>query len=309
MAIPEKYGTKYWSTWLGMGSLWLITRLPYHWQMWIGTQLGRILYRFATKRRPIAETNIRLCFPDLSPREQTRLCKDVFIAQGLGIIETGLAWWGEDEVLKHRYQVEGIEHYEAALAQGRGVLVLGAHFSNLDLAGRLTSFFMDLDVIYRHQNNKVIHDIMVGARDKTFTNAYERSETRKILRALKKGRSVWYAADQDYGRRHSVFAPFFGIPAATITASSRLAGYHDTPVLMLSHYRTDDKQQHLFAFSPVLENYASGNDVDDATRVNQLLEQSIKRFPAQYLWLHRRFKTRPEGEQGFYPKRKKRKKK
>lgn len=147
---------------------------------------------------------------------------------------------------------------------------------------------------------------MRSRREKNFDCAHERQDIRNIIGSLKGGMAVWYAPDQDYGRRHSVFAPFFGVPAAMITATARFAKISGAPVVPFFQQRLDDGSGYKLRIMPALEGFPSGDDVADATRINKIIEEEILRQPEQYLWVHRRFKTRPEGEERPYPKRKRR---
>lgn len=298
---------RHWPAWLGIGLMWLGAQCPHPLRMALGRGVGNLAYRLAPSRRRIAQTNIGLCFPELSASEQQALVRRTFHSNGIGLIETAFAWFGDVEQLRDRVSLEGREHVEQALAGGRGVILLGGHFTTLDLGGALLSLFLEVDVTYREQSNRVFNYFMLRARDRLYGNAFDRSEIRSMLRSLKRNRPVWYAPDQDYGRRHSVFAPFFGVPAASITATARFAEMSGAPVVPISHFRSDDDRRYLVRFHPPLAGFPDADPVQSATLVNRWLEEAIREFPDQYMWLHRRFKTRPEGEPGFYKKKKKRK--
>ncbi len=293
---PRHYLTpRFWPTWLAHGAIWLAARLPFRWQMAIGRVIGRLSYHFARRRRQICETNIALCFPELSEEQQRRLVKDTFLSNGMGIMEIGLSWYRRPEEFMDRVTAHGVEHVEAAHAQGRGVLLVSAHFCTLELIGGLAAQLFPVDITYRAHKNPLFDALMKRGRERHFGAVVERRQVRQALRRLREGHTLWYAADQDYGPRHSVFAPFFNRPAATITATSRFARYNDSPVIFFAHYRTPDHQGYELYFSKPLEDYPTGDDVEDATRINRLIEAAIRRHPEQYIWLHRRFKTRPEG--------------
>jgi len=157
-------------------------------------------------------------------------------------------------------------------------------------------------VMYRFNKNPAWEWLQVNGRRRYFDGVIERHDTRQTLKRLKQGRAIWYAADQDYGRKHSVFAPFFGTEAATIVATSRFARLNNSPVLFMRQSRNEQRMRWEIHFSPILEDFPSGDDLADAQRLNSLLEEQIRLQPEQYLWLHKRFKTRPEGTQPFYPK-------
>lgn len=290
---------RYWLTWIGIGLLRASACLPQPARLALGRSLGYLLYRLARARRHITEVNIDHCFPELDRNARQALVRETLQDNAIGLLETALAWWASDATLRQMAHFEGTEHLEAAAAQGRGVLMLGAHFTTLDIGGRLARLHFDFDVIYRKSKNPVMDRLIRRNREKFFGRVIERSDIRQILRSLKAGHIVWYAPDQDYGRKHSVFAPFFGVPAASITATARLARMNQSPVLFISHYR-DDNGHYRVSFSPVLADYPCEDEVVNASRINTAIEQSIRRRPSQYMWVHRRFKTRPEGEAPFY---------
>jgi len=287
---------KYWLSWLAMAILWLISLLPYRFALQIGHILGLGGYWFAGKRRHITEVNLELCFPQLSAKQRHKLCKDCFISVGDGIVEMALAWWKPANQLAPLVQLKGLEHLEAALNKQHGILILGAHFTTLDLIGRLISLQNKFSVTYRNTKDPLFDAMMQYKRDQIFASSINRIDIRQFVKTLKNKGAVWYAPDQDYGARHSVFAPFFGVPAATITATARLAKMGDAIILPCFQSRLPNYQGYLIEFQPLVENFPSGDDVQDATRINQIIEQAILRCPEQYLWQHRRFKTRPEGQ-------------
>ena len=291
---------RYLPTYLSIGLLWLISHLPYKIQLKIGTVLGLLLLKLAGNRRHIAEVNLNLCFPDLNKQEIQALLRKVFISHGIGFIEMGLAWWHTPSTFKNRIEIQGLEHFEAAHSQNKGVVLLGAHFTTLDLAGTLLRKYIDVDPMYRKVKNPVFEHFMKKGRERNFTHLIDRSDIRKVLKTLKSGRTVWYAPDQDYGTKRSVFAPFFGINAATIKATTRFAKMNGSPLIMFSHYRKDDGSGYILLLSPVIKNYPTGDDIKDATLINNILEKAIRQKPDQYMWTHRRFKSRPENQPNFY---------
>ena len=291
---------RYWGTWLGIGLLWLLVRLPHRLQLYLGKLLGQLLYAFASKRRRIARTNIRLCFPELSASEQEKLVKQAFLSYGMNIFETATAWLRGAEHLRIYADIRGVEHIQNAQAQGKGVLIIGAHFSTIDISGALVFPHLQMDVIYRPSSNPVFDRLIRKGRGRSFGSVINKQDTRAVIRGLRDGHAIWYAADQNYSRQHSVFAPFFGIPASTIRGTSRLVSMTGAAAVFCSHFRLDDGNRYLVEFSPVLENFPGADEVEDATRINRLIEEKIRIHPEQYLWLHRRFKTRPENEPSLY---------
>ena len=220
----------------------------------------------------------------------------------MGVVEMALPWLNPRRDLSAHYRVEGLEYLHQAHNQDRGIVLVGAHYTTIDVTSQFLSKLGFVDVMYRRNKNPVWEWLQTHGRRHHFDGVVERSDMRQTIKRLKAGRAIWYAADQDYGRKHSVFAPFFGISTATITASSRLAQRNQSPVLMLHQIRDLKNRTWTLRFSPVLEDFAQGDEVSDATRLNQLLEDSLREVPDQYLWVHRRFKTRPIGEGSFYHK-------
>lgn len=289
-----------WPTWCLVGVGWLIARLPWAALFPLGRQFGRLALRLGGARRHITETNLRLCFPELDSAERKAMVQRVFEAVALGTLELCVAWLNPKRGQRHPVRVEGAEHFHGALAEGRGVVLLGAHFAVMEIIAAPLVNLGPVDVMYRKNRNPVWEWVQVRGRRHYFHGVLERKALRPTLRALQAGRALWYAADQDYGPRHSVFAPFFGVSAATITATTQLARHSGSPVLMMSQHRNDADRTWTLRFEPPLSNFPSGDELQDAVRVNQAIEAAVRRRPEQYLWLHRRFKTRPPGELGLY---------
>ena len=280
--------------------MWLLARLPMACIFAIGQAVGWLGYHLARSRRHITEVNVAKCFPQLDARQQRKLVRDNFRHTGIGAVEIALPWLNPQRDLSQHYVVEGLEHLKAAHDLGRGVVLVGAHYTTIDITSQFLSTLGFVDVMYRRNKNPVWEWIQTHGRGHHFDGGVERSDMRQIIKRLKAARATWYAADQDYGPKHSVFAPFFGLATATITVSSRLAQRNNSPVLMLHQLRDIDSRTWTLRFSSVLDDFAQGDLQADATRLNQLLETSLRQVPDQYLWMHRRFKTRPNGEDSFY---------
>lgn len=272
-----------------------MAHLPFGMQIRLGQFLGLLSYYFARSRRHICEVNLRLCFPELNEREHRRLVRKTFLSNGIGLIEVAIAWFRDPEDYRARVRVTGLEHLEAAVARGRGVLLLCAHFSSLEMGGFLFNLIGEMDVTYRPNKNPLFQAAMFNGRIRHYRHVYDRKDVRGAMRTLKAGRTLWYAPDQDYGAKHSVFVPFFGVEAATITATARFARVNDSAVLFYSHYRNEDNSGYHLDFSPPLEGFPSGDDEADARTTNELVERAIRKQPDQYLWLHKRFKTQAGG--------------
>lgn len=304
---PDKFNPlhflhpRYWFTWLGLGLLRLIVLLPYGGQLCIGALIGKIIKTFAPRRRRIATTNIALCFPELDSKAQGELLQRNFAAVGIALIESAMSWWESDEQIQRLHRFEGGEHLQQALQQGKGVLLLGGHYTTLEISGRLlASHTHDLHPIYKPARNRLFNAMMENARNRLFDNLLLNTDFRGIIRSLRNNKLVWYAPDQDFGADQIVFAPFMNIPAVTLTMTARLAKISGAPVLPFYSQRMPGTQGYLIKVLPPLENFPSGDDVADATQVNATIERQVRAAPEQYLWLHRRFKTRPPGELDFY---------
>ncbi len=212
-----------------------------------------------------------------------------------------MCWWWPAEKLRALVQIEGREHLDEVLASGRGVILLTGHFTSLEIGARLLALFMPVQVMYRTQRNPMFDSYLFTRRSSYFVNTVSRKNTRQLIKGLKNRIPTWYAPDQDFRRERNVFAPFMGIATATITASSRLA--QSSGAAMLPYYpeRKKDGSGYILHIEPPLTDFPSGDDLVDATQINQSIEKYARLFPENYMWIHQRFKTRPPGEAPFYP--------
>jgi len=294
------YAIRHWPTWLGLGLLRATVWLPHPLQLATGRLLGRLFLWFAAGRRRVAQVNLALCFPELDGRARRRLLREHFAALGMGLIEMAMAYWESGPRLQRLARLEGIEHLQRALARKRGVILLSAHFTTLEIGGRLLSLGTPFHVLYREHKNPVIEGVMHRARTRNFDRAIPRQDLHALLQSLRENMPVWYAPDQDHGIRHGVFAPFFGIPAATLTATSRLARLSGAAVIPFIPTRLPHAAGYRLRLYPPLEDFPGASPEADTRRINALLEAHIREQPEQYLWVHRRFKTRPPGAPGVY---------
>jgi KDO2-lipid IV(A) lauroyltransferase len=286
---------------LTLATLRLIARLPWRAALRAGDVLGMAFYHLAPKRRGVAARNLELCFPDLGGSARKQLLRDNFRFLGRGLAETALAWYGDDAVDRVPLELVGVENLNAAQAGGRPVILLSGHFMCVEIVARLAGPQIHAAVIYKPLSKKPLLDAaMYRGRARNLGGVLARDDIRGIVRTLKAGTPVWYAGDQDYGRRHSVFAPFFGIPAATITALTRLTRMSNARVVPLFFEALPGSRGYRLTFHPALEDFPTGDAVEDAARMNQVVEAAVRRNPAQYLWIHRRFKRRPEGAEPLY---------
>ena len=292
---------RHWATWLAVGLLRMVAAMPYGVQLFIGRRFGDLMFGLLPRRRQIARRNLELCFPELDEDERHRLLRGSFQSVGITVIETAFSWWGSETKLRNLYRMEGEEHLQNALQQGKGALLLGGHYTTLEISGRFLAFHTnDLQPIYKPARNQLFNALMVAARSRLFDRLLANREFRTVLRGLKDNKVVWYAPDQDFGRGQNVFAPFMGIATATLTMTSRLAKASGAPVLPFYSQRLPGSEGYLIKLLPPLQNFPSGDDVADSMLINEAIEQQVRNAPEQYLWLHRRFKTRPLGEDDIY---------
>jgi len=293
---------RYWPAAVGVLFLRLLPLLPMRAQYGIGKWGGRIFYLFARRRRHIAEVNINLCFPNLDQKQKQQIVRDAFESVGISALEIPTSWWAKDSKLKPRRTIHGIEHLRKAQQQGKGVLLLSAHFTCLEMGCRLLTMEASIYGMYKMHRNELFDKVMKAGRGK-HAKSIERRDVRKFIRTLRKGNICWYAPDQDFGTQNSVFAPFMGVQTSTLTATSRLAKAGNAVVIPFFPRRRRNEFAYDVFILPPLENFPSGDDIKDAALVNELIAEQVVLAPEQYLWGHRRFKTRPEGEPDVYGKK------
>ena len=290
---------RHWPLALGLGVLRLGARLPLPLSQGLGRALGWLAYTIIPSRRRIVQRNLELCFPEWSERQRIEMVRANFAASGMGLIEGGLAWWASTKRLSSFIKVEGMEHYHAALQGGRGILVLGAHFTAMELAGRIAAIHMPVSTVYKAAKNQQFNAVMLAQRGRHFHSLVSNDNLRGMLNVLKSGGVCWYGADQDFGIEQSVFAPFFNVPTATLTLASKIVHRTGAKVLFSYPERLPHARGYVLHIRPV-EKFPSGDLVQDASLYNSMIEEVVRQSPADYFWLHRRFKTRPLGETNPY---------
>ncbi len=298
LSLRPYLGPKYWPLWLGMGLVRLITLLPWSLGQALGRLLGRLLYQLSARRREVVTKNIQACFPELSTAQQQQLILATFQANGVGVIETAYAWWSSLKFMGNKLEITGLEELQQACNSDQGVLILGAHFTSPDLGCALLNQQQPFFVTYQRHGNKLMDTLILRGRARCLGGAIERENIRQVVKELKAGSTIWLAPDQDLGPERSVFAPFFGIPTATTNIASRLTKMTRCKVFFFSHQHTDDGGYRL-CIAPLAQ-LPGASDEADAALINQHIEQAVRQYPAQYLWLHRRFKTRPTGAESIY---------
>jgi KDO2-lipid IV(A) lauroyltransferase len=290
-----------WAAWIGVGFIWLIAHLPFRLLMRLGRLSGRLALHLNPERRRIAATNIALCFPELPPAEQTALVRANLCDVGMMLAEFALGWMGSDRAIANvPVTVDGLEHLEAARAAGRGVLLVGGHFSHLELSARLVSSRIRIAGMYRRMDSEVFEFAVLRSRLHYAEAMFDKDDIRGTVRYLKKGGTLWYAPDQDMRSKDNVFVPFFGVRAATITATHHLARLSGALVIPFYHRRLPDDTGYAMRLGAPLTDFPSDDAELDTARVNAQIERMAREAPEQYLWVHKRFKTRPPGEPKIY---------
>lgn len=281
---------RYWPTWIALGTLRLLALLPFTAQLALGRALGAVLRRLPLRFAHIARTNIKLCLPQLCTAERERLLKQHFESLGIALLEIALAWWSPAARLEKMAQIDGCEHVRDALERGRGVIMLTAHFTPLEIGGRILSTQFPIHILYRPTKNEALAYMQSQLRCRNGARAIRRDDIRSMVAALKNNECVWFAPDQSYRKKGAEMVPLFGIPAATNTATSRIARMTGAAVLPYFVERLPGASGYRLSIQPPLENFPSGSPCDDAARFHRLIEAQTHAVPEQYLWIHRRFK-------------------
>lgn len=276
--------------WAGMGIFWTLNLLPWTVKRVLAVALGLIIYYLIPIRRSVVATNLRLAFPELSSPERRRLALAHYQSLSLGVFETCTAWWSPTHRLPP-HRIIGIEHLRDAIATGKGSLVVTAHVTLLELGARIINEQIPFAALYRDANNPVVASIMRRIREKHLEVAIHFDDLRNLLRTLKKGYLVWYAPDQGKRTKMSEVLPFFGEPAVTNVATSRIAKMSGCQIIPYFARRLNDGSYELETFAP-WENFPSGDHTADAIRVNEFIESQVRRAPEQYFWVHKRYKAR-----------------
>ncbi|NNE63919.1 MAG: LpxL/LpxP family Kdo(2)-lipid IV(A) lauroyl/palmitoleoyl acyltransferase [Gammaproteobacteria bacterium] len=291
---------RFWPMWLMFAFLRAAALLPYRSQLGLGKTVGRIIKFASKKRQAIVDINLQHCFPDKSLSERNRIKHDCYENIGIGLLEMAMCWWWSEKRLRPLVEVHGLEHIKNTLDQGRGVILLSGHFTSLELGGRLLTLFQPFQAMYRVQKNALFDSFLYHKRNEYLVDTVSRKDTRKLIKGIRKQIPTWYAPDQDFGRERNVFVPFMGVTTATISASTRLAQASGAAMLPFYPERKRDGSGYVLTIEAPLDNFPGGDDHEDASRINESIETFVRKHPDQYMWVHKRFKTRPPGEPAFY---------
>ncbi len=292
---------RYWLIWLGLTVIYLLVLLPYPVIHAFGTIAGRFSMHFLKRRVNIARCNLALCFPDMPKAERDALVVKNFESTGLGLFETAMAWFWPDWRIKRWFSISGLEHVRQAQEHGQGVLLVGMHFLTLELGARIFGIHHPGIGVYRPHNNKLMDWIQTRGRLRSNKSMLDRKDLRGMIRCLRQGEIVWYAPDHDYGRQSSVFVPLFAVvEAATTTGTYFLVRMSKPAIIPFTPRRLSGARGYQMVLRAAVKNFPLNSEIAAATFMNKVIEKEILCAPEQYMWLHRRFKTRPEGAASFY---------
>jgi Kdo2-lipid IVA lauroyltransferase/acyltransferase len=291
---------RYWGTHLGLKLLRLVAKLSPKQRAKLGNFLGDMMAKFAVKRRRIASKNLSLCFPELSDDQRQILLAKNMRASGRALIETASCWYSDLSPQQSNSKVTGQQYLDAALAKGKGVILLSFHMTSLEMGGCLLGSHYDFLAMYKPNKNPLFEKAMVDGRTRHLKGLLDRSNVRGTIKALRNNQIVWYAADQNYGGKTTVFVPFFDIQTATITATTKLAKMTGAAVVPFTQRRLEGLDSYQLTLYPAFEDFPGQSEEQDAARINRFLEEHLKQYPVDYMWLHQRFRNRPKGEPPIY---------
>ncbi len=294
------FAPRYWPTWAGLGILRLLALLPFPCLVAVGRVLGRAMRLLPLRFVRTARRNMELCLPELDAASREKLLDQHFESLGIAVLETAFAWWSPAPRLRKIVQVEGCEHLKAALEKGRGVILLTAHFTPLEMGGRILASVAPINILYRPTKNEVLAHFLSRCRCQHGGRAIPRDDIRALITALRNNECVWYAPDQSYRKKGAEMVPLFGIPAATNTFTSRLARMTGATVLPYFFQRLPGCQGYRAVIHPPFENFPSECAIQDTERFNHMIEAQVRSVPEQYLWIHRRFKGLTEDYPDYY---------
>lgn len=289
---------QYFLTWLTIGLLYVLSWLPLSWQIGLGKLIGRLLYKVLKKRRKTAYRNLELCFPNMSHKEINSLVKKNFENAGIALFESGISWWWPSWRAKRICRVKGQEHIDIALSEGKGIFLLFFHIFPLEMMARvLGENGYPCVGFYRPHNNKLLEWIQYRGRCRSNRYMIGKRDVKGLLKALSKGEVTVYLPDHDYGPNRSVFAPFFAVDkAATTTGTEIFASHKNAVTIPTKLKRSHDNRYYEVEFLPALSGYPGEDSLQNAKQINTWVEAAVLDNMEQYMWVHRRFKTRPEDQ-------------
>jgi len=300
--VKDFLAPRYWPTWAGLALIRLVSKMPLRVIEWSGSVLGVLLYWSMSERRHVAEVNLRFAFPDVTDKKIKQMIKRCFRNVGIAVFELGLSWWEHDRLLAIS-DVEGLEYLQQAQQKGKGVIILTAHFTCLEIGGPILNHYVPFQVMYKRAHNPLFDAFMRYHRGRLYKAIVDHHKPISLIRGLKKGYAAWYAPDQDFGGKDTIYVPFFGVQATALTAPARFAEISGAPVVPYYIMRKDSGKGYKLVVLPELKDFPSKNAIADAIVINSTIEQLILKNPDQYLWIHKRYKNRPEGTAPVYRSR------
>lgn len=280
--------------WMAYAFLRTLVVLPLSWQLALGKRLGAVARLAGPGRRRVVERNLEVCFPEWPAERRREVTAAHFEALGASVAEMAMGWFGNTGTIRDRVEIHGREHLEAALARGRGVILYAGHFTTFEFYfPALRPLLPRLTGMYKLQRNPVMNRMMTRGRGRSVDALFAKDSVRGMLRELAANSVFWYASDQYYGGKGSALIPFFGVPAMTNTAISRIARVSGAVVLPYFCRRMPDDKTYRIEIRPPLEGFPTTDPAADTRRLVALLEDFVRTCPEQYWWIHRRFKGRP----------------
>jgi KDO2-lipid IV(A) lauroyltransferase len=281
---------QYWPMWFAVGLLRVLVLLPFPTMLACGAALGTFARWLRLPQIRVARRNLALCLPELPEAERERILREHCRAVGMTVAETALIWWAPPERVRALAQFEGLEHLDRITAAGQGVILLAAHFTTLEIGAGMLTLTREAHAVYKPSANELLTEFFRTRRAAAAAGVIARDDIRSMVRVLKGGGVVWYAPDQAYRGKGAEMVPFFGIPAASNTATSRLARLTGAAVLPYFVERLPDARGYRVRIGPPIEGFPSTDSVADTLHFHALIEAHVRRVPEQYLWLHKRFK-------------------
>ncbi|WMY97699.1 MAG: LpxL/LpxP family Kdo(2)-lipid IV(A) lauroyl/palmitoleoyl acyltransferase [Arsenophonus sp.] len=294
---------KYWIIWLTTGIIYLLVLLPYPIIYWIGIKLGRLSKFFLKKRFKIIKRNLELCFPNMTFKKRKKIIKKNLESIGMGLLETGMAWFWSDKRIKNWFKIKGYKNILNIKKTRKGIILIGIHFLTLELGARILGILNPGVGVFRPHNNPLINKLQTWGRLRSNKCMIDRKHVKSMIKNLKNGEMLWYAPDHDYGPKKSVFVPFFAITNTATTKGTYILTKLANPIIIpFTPRRLNKAKGYELLIQPPIIKYPQENDISIAKFMNKLIEKEIMKAPEQYMWLHRRFKTRPKGFKSLYQK-------
>ncbi|ELY4882505.1 LpxL/LpxP family Kdo(2)-lipid IV(A) lauroyl/palmitoleoyl acyltransferase [Morganella morganii] len=294
---------RYILTWIGILLLFCLVQMPYPWLVFLGDKLGRFSGLFLKRRVSIIKKNLEICFPDRNKIQIESMVASNLSSLGIALFETGIAWFWNDKRINEIFRVTGCDNFNDVYDRNNGVLIIGIHSMSLELGGRVMGLCFPVNAMYRPHNNKAMEYIQTRCRSRSGSGMIDRKNLKFMVSELKRGQAIWFAPDQDFGTKGTIFAPFFSVAkASTSKGVATIAKLSKSPILTATMVRNNEsgKRPYELIIGKEITDFPRGDDSADAEKLNQIIETEIMHAPDQYLWAHRRFKTRPPGENSLY---------